>query len=236
MSGTEAVPAPVRVLVVDDQQVIREGLSMMLGLLDDLEVVGAAVDGDDALRQIADHDPDVVLMDLKMPVRNGIDTITEMRARGSRARVVVMTTYDEDEWVFSALRAGALGFLTKDVGATEIRSAIMAVAAGRAQLDPGVQRKLLEMLTAGSGFGTAQAAERAPAPLPGLTARECEILDEIAQGLDNNQIAERLSISLATVKTHINHLLSKTGCTNRAGLVIYAYEAGRVDPRPGGSP
>ena len=230
MTGTVAAPSTVRVLIVDDQQVIREGLTMMLGLLDDLEVVGAAVDGDDALSQIADHDPDVVLMDLKMPGRNGIDTIREMQARGNRARVVVMTTYDEDEWVFSALRAGALGFLTKDVGATEIRSAIMAVAAGRAQLDPTVQRKLLDMLTAGSSFGIGAAAEPAPAPVPGLTARECEILDEVAQGLDNNQIAERLSISLATVKTHINHLLSKTGCTNRSGLVIYAYEAGRVAP------
>ena len=231
MTGAEAVPPPVRVLVVDDQQVIREGLTMMLGLLDDLEVVGAAVDGDDALRQIVDHDPDVVLMDLKMPGRNGIDTIRAMKERGSRARVVVMTTYDEDEWVFPALRAGALGFLTKDVGAAEIRNAIVAVAAGRAQLDPVVQRKLLDMLAAGAGFGTAPAPEPAPASVPGLTARECEILDEIVQGLDNNQIAERLSISLATVKTHINHLLSKTGCTNRAGLVIYAYEAGRVDPR-----
>lgn len=235
MTGTGTVPSTVRVLIVDDQQVIREGLSMMLGLLDDLEVVGAAVDGDDALRQIADRDPDVVLMDLKMPGRNGIDTIRAMKERGSRARVVVMTTYDEDEWVFAALRAGALGFLTKDVGATEIRSAIVAVATGRAQLDPTVQRKLLEMLTAGAGFGTAPPPERAPAPVAGLTARECEILDEVAQGLDNHQIAERLSISLATVKTHINHLLSKTGCTNRAGLVIYAYEAGRVDPRTDGS-
>lgn len=232
---TPAARTAVRVLIVDDQQVIRDGLTMMLGLLDDLEVVGAAVDGDDALRQITEHDPDVVLMDLKMPGRNGIDTIREMQARSSRARVVVMTTYDEDEWVFSALRAGALGFLTKDVGATDIRSAIMAVAAGQAQLDPMVQRKLLQMLTAGSSFGAAPAVELAPAPVSGLTARECEILDEIAQGLDNNQIAERLSISLATVKTHVNHLLSKTGCTNRAGLVIYAYEAGRVAPQPDAS-
>ena len=231
MTGTEVVPSPVRVLIVDDQQVIREGLTMMLGLLDDLEVVGAAADGDDALDQITDHDPDVVLMDLKMPGRNGIDTIREMQARGSRARVVVMTTYDEDEWVFSALRAGALGFLTKDVGATEIRSAILAVATGRAQLDPLVQRKLLDMLTAGSSFGTAPTLESAAAAAPGLTTREHEVLDEIARGLDNKQIAERLSISLATVKTHINHLLSKTGCTNRSGLVIYAYEAGRVEPQ-----
>ena len=109
-SATVVPPPPIRVLIVDDQRVIREGLTMMLSLLDDLEVVGTAVDGNDALRQIADHDPDVVLMDLKMPGRNGIETIHEMRATGSRAGVVVMTTYDEDEWVFSALQAGALGF------------------------------------------------------------------------------------------------------------------------------
>ena len=127
---------PVRVLVVDDQKVVREGLAMLLGLLDGIEVVGTAVDGADALRQVEGLDPDVVLMDLGMPVLDGVAATRQLAERGSRARVVVLTTYADDEWVFGALQAGARGFLTKDAGADEIRAAVLSVAAGDAQLDP----------------------------------------------------------------------------------------------------
>ena len=144
---------PVRVLVVDDQKVVRDGLAMMLGLLDGIEVVGVAVDGADALRQVDDIDPDVVLMDLSMPTMDGVEATRQLAARGARARVVVLTTYADDQWVFGALQAGARGFLTKDAGADEIRTAVLSVAAGEAQLDPSVQRRLLEALASGAHVG-----------------------------------------------------------------------------------
>ncbi len=217
---------PVRVLVVDDQKVVRDGLAMMLGLLDGIEVVGVAVDGADALRQVQDLDPDVVLMDLSMPTMDGVEATRQLVARGARARVVVLTTYADDQWVFGALQAGARGFLTKDAGADEIRTAVLSVAAGEAQLDPSVQRRLLEALASGAHVGIQPTA---PEPVDdGLTARELEVLTEIARGLSNTEIAQRLFVSEATVKTHVNHLLAKTGCRDRAALVAYAYRTGRV--------
>lgn len=217
---------PVRVLVVDDQKVVRDGLAMMLGLLDGIEVVGVAVDGADALRQVQDLDPDVVLMDLSMPTMDGVEATRQLAARGSRARVVVLTTYADDQWVFGALQAGARGFLTKDAGADEIRTAVLSVAAGDAQLDPSVQRRLLEALASGAHVGT-QPAVSEPVD-DGLTARELDVLTEIARGLSNTEIAQRLFVSEATVKTHVNHLLAKTACRDRAALVAYAYRTGRV--------
>ena len=217
---------PVRVVVVDDQKVVRDGLAMMLGLLDGIEVVGVAVDGADALRQVQDLDPDVVLMDLSMPTMDGVEATRQLVARGARARVVVLTTYADDQWVFGALQAGARGFLTKDAGADEIRTAVLSVAAGEAQLDPSVQRRLLEALASGAHVGIQPAA---PEPVDdGLTARELEVLTEIARGLSNTEIAQRLFVSEATVKTHVNHLLAKTACRDRAALVAYAYRTGRV--------
>jgi DNA-binding NarL/FixJ family response regulator len=216
---------PVRVVVVDDQKVVRDGLAMMLGLLDGIEVVGVAVDGADALRQVQDLDPDVVLMDLSMPTMDGVEATRQLVARGARARVVVLTTYADDQWVFGALQAGARGFLTKDAGADEIRTAVLSVAAGDAQLDPSVQRRL-EALASGAHVGIQPAA---PEPVDdGLTARELEVLTEIARGLSNTEIAQRLFVSEATVKTHVNHLLAKTACRDRAALVAYAYRTGRV--------
>jgi DNA-binding NarL/FixJ family response regulator len=217
---------PVRVLVVDDQKVIREGLSMMLGLLDGIEVVGAAVDGADALRQVSRLDPDVVLMDLSMPTMDGVEATRQLAAQGTRARVVVLTTYADDQWVFGALQAGARGYLTKDASAEQIRHAVLAVAAGDAQLDPSVQRRLLEALASGqpSGVGGPQ-----PDPIDdGLTSREVDVLTQIARGLSNTEIAGELFVSEATVKTHVNHLLAKTGCRDRAALVAYAYRTGRA--------
>lgn len=217
---------PVRVLVVDDQKVVRDGLAMMLGLLDGIDVVGVAVDGADALRQVDDVDPDVVLMDLNMPTMDGVEATRQLAARGARARVVVLTTYADDQWVFGALQAGARGFLTKDAGADEIRTAVLSVAAGDAQLDPSVQRRLLEALASGAHVGIQPAAPETVDDR--LTARELDVLTEIARGLSNTEIAQRLFVSEATVKTHVNHLLAKTACRDRAALVAYAYRTGRV--------
>jgi len=218
---------PIRVLVADDQKVVRDGLAMLLGLLDGIDVVGTAVDGADAVRQALDSEPDIVLMDLNMPTVDGVEATRRLVEAGARARVVVLTTYADDDWVFRALQAGARGFLTKDAGAAEIEQAITTVAAGQAQLDPSVQRRLLEALAAGATLGVAPAG--GPATVEdGLTARESEVLVEIAAGYSNAEIAERLFVSEATVKTHVNHLLAKTGCRDRAALVAYAYRTGRV--------
>jgi DNA-binding NarL/FixJ family response regulator len=200
---------------------------MLLGLLDGIEVIGTAVDGADAVRQTLAADPDIVLMDLNMPTVDGVEATRQLVEQGARARVVVLTTYADDDWVFRALQAGARGFLTKDAGAAEIEQAITTVAAGQAQLDPSVQRRLLEALASGAKLGVAE-PPAPPAVQDGLTAREAEVLVEIAQGQSNAEIATRLFVSEATVKTHINHLLAKTGCRDRAALVGYAYRTGRI--------
>ncbi|MEU8817313.1 response regulator transcription factor [Actinoplanes sp. NPDC048796] len=214
----------VTVLIADDQKVVRDGLAMMLGLLDGLTVVGTALDGADALRQVALLDPDVVLMDLNMPGVDGVEATTRLAAAGSRSRVVVLTTYADDTTVFRALQAGARGYLTKDAGAEDIQQAILTVAAGEAQLDPSVQRRLLEALAGGAPYGVAPV----PGDDSGLTAREEDVLREIAQGHSNSEIAARLHVSDATVKTHVNHLLAKTACRDRAALVAYAFRTGRA--------
>jgi DNA-binding NarL/FixJ family response regulator len=219
--------APIRVLIADDQKVVRDGLAMLLGLLDGIEVIGTAIDGADAVRQALAADPDIVLMDLSMPTVDGVEATRRLVGAGARARVVVLTTYADDDWVFRALSAGARGFLTKDAGAAEIEQAITTVAAGQAQLDPSVQRRLLDALASGAKLGVAE--DTGPAPVDdGLTAREAEVLVEIAHGHSNAEIAGRLFVSEATVKTHVNHLLAKTGCRDRAALVAYAYRTGRV--------
>ena len=220
-------PAPVRVLIADDQKVVRDGLAMVLSLLEGIEVVGTAVDGADAVRQALAAEPDIVLMDLNMPNTDGVEATRQLVEAGARSRVVVLTTYADDDWVFRALQAGARGFLTKDAGASEIEEAIITVAAGQAQLDPSVQRRLLDALSSGAKLGVAAPGPREAAD-DGLTAREVEVLVEIAEGRSNTEIAGRLFVSEATVKTHVNHLLAKTGCRDRAGLVGYAYRSGRV--------
>jgi DNA-binding NarL/FixJ family response regulator len=225
------------VLVADDQKVVREGLTALLGLLPGIEVVGAATDGDDAVRQAAELGPDVVLMDLNMPRCNGVEATERLRETRPGVRVVVLTTYSDDAWVFSALQAGARGFLTKDAGAQEIRRAIIDVAAGEAQLDPSVQRRLLEALGSGQRLAVAGAGEASapakddPSPVPDqLTPREVEVLGQIAAGLANAEIAEALFVSEATVKTHINHIFAKTGSRDRAQLVAYAFRHGLAQP------
>lgn len=217
--------AEVRVLIADDQKVVRDGLSMILGLLEGIKVVGAAVDGADAVRQAQMLGPDVVLMDLHMPVMNGVEATDILSQQTPAPKVVVLTTYADDQWVFSALRAGARGFLTKDAGAEEIKHALVTVAAGEAQLDPTVQRRLLDALARGDHAGLiAEAGDAQPPERPhGLTPRETDVLVLVAEGLSNGEIADRLFVSDSTVKTHINHLLAKTGMRDRAQLVGFAF-------------
>jgi DNA-binding NarL/FixJ family response regulator len=228
--------APVRVLIADDQKIVREGLVSLLRLLPGIDVVGAATDGDDAVRQATALHPDVVLMDLNMPHCNGVQATEQLRDLHPAIRVVVLTTYADDAWVFSALQAGARGFLTKDAGADEIHRAIVTVAGGGAQLDPSVQRRLLDALSHGDRLAVAgqaagptgtTAAPGTPGPPPGdLTPREAEVLGHIAAGLSNAEIAAVLFVSEATVKTHINHIFSKTSLRDRAQLVAYAFKKG----------
>jgi DNA-binding NarL/FixJ family response regulator len=224
--------APVRVLIADDQKIVREGLVSLLSLLPGIDVVGAATDGDDAVRQALALRPDVVLMDLNMPRCNGVEATEQLRDRQPGTRVVVLTTYADDDWVFAALQAGARGFLTKDAGAEEIHRAIATVASGDAQLDPSVQRRLLDALASGQRLAVAgQPAPPAPDPHPGeLTPREAEVLGHIAAGLSNTEIAAALFVTEATVKTHINHIFTKTSLRDRAQLVRYAYQHGLVRP------
>jgi DNA-binding NarL/FixJ family response regulator len=216
----------VRVLVADDQKVVREGLVSLLGLLPGLQVVGAAVDGEDAVRQALDLHPDVVLMDLNMPRCNGVEATERLREAQPETGVVVLTTYADDAWVFSALQAGARGFLTKDAGAQEIHRAITAVAAGQAQLDPSVQARLLDALGRGHLATPNRGPDIGTAPPDGLTPREIEVLTQIAAGLSNAQIAAALFVSEATIKTHINHIFAKTALRDRAQLVGYAFKHG----------
>lgn len=212
----------IRVLVADDQRVVREGLATLLGLLAGVEVVGTAADGNEALALAIQLRPDVVLMDLRMPHCDGVEATRRLREHNASIKVLVLTTYADDRSVIDALRAGARGYLTKDVGPTEIREALQRVTRGQAAIDPAVQQHLLDAITA------SQAGPPEPAPqLPGgLTAREAEVLSLIARGLSNTEIADRLVVSETTVKSHINHLFAKTGVRDRAQAVSYAYQHG----------
>ncbi|MFC5835826.1 response regulator [Nonomuraea insulae] len=221
----------LRVMVADDQAAVREGLVTLLDLLPDLEVVGAAADGEQALALVDQHAPDVVLMDLRMPRIDGIEATRQIRARHPATQVVVLTTYVDDTSILDALRAGALGYLTKDAGRDHIRRALHTAAAGHAVLDPAVHARLLAAAAAGESATASRDASAEPGPLPdGLTPREAEVLGLIAAGLSNSRIARRLFISEATVKTHINHLFAKIGASGRAQAVTYAYQHGLRPP------
>nr|WP_308222440.1 response regulator transcription factor [Kitasatospora sp. A2-31] len=242
MSGRDG-PRPTRVLVADDQTVVREGIVMLLGLLPGIEVVGAAADGEEAVALVERHHPDVVLMDLRMPRCDGVEATRRIRAAHPETEVVVLTTYADDDSLFPALRAGARGYLTKDAGGEEIARAIADVRSGAAGLSPQVQLRLLERLADEPGAAAPPSSAppssappvgappgpsaAPPAELPdGLTAREAEVLALIAGGLSNAEIAQRLFVSPATVKTHINNLFAKTAVRDRAQAVAYAFRHG----------
>jgi DNA-binding NarL/FixJ family response regulator len=229
MTGADGTAAgPVRVLLADDQRVVREGLALLLGLLPGVEVAGAAADGEEALALAAQLHPDIVLMDLRMPRCDGVEATRLLRERAPEIAVIVLTTYADDRSVLDALRAGARGYLTKDAGAAELQQALRQVRSGQAVIDPAVQRHLVEAIADGPA-----AAREVPAPqLPdGLTPREAEVLSLIAGGLSNAEIAARLVVSEATVKSHVNHLLAKTGARDRAQAVGYAFRH-RLAPPP----
>ena len=214
---------PLRVVVADDQTTVREGLVTLLGLAPGIQVVGAAADGAQAIALTAELHPDVVLMDLGMPVVDGVTATGRIRAEHPETQVVVLTTFADDTNILAALHAGALGYLTKDAGRAQIARALHTAAAGQAVLDPAVHARLL---AAATGQRTAPPGPAAPLP-DGLTAREAEVLALIAAGLTNTQIAGRLYITEATVKTHINHLFSKDRNTRpRAGRQL------RLPPPP----
>lgn len=216
-----------RVVVADDQTVVREGIVMLLGLLPGIEVVGSAGDGEEALRLVAELAPDVVLMDLRMPRCDGVEATRRVCAEHPGTRVVVLTTYADDDSLFPALRAGARGYLTKDADAEEILRAVEGVMSGDAGLSPQVQRRLLDRLA-----DRDEPRQETTGPLPdGLTPREAEVLALVAEGLSNPEIARRLTIAPATVKTHINNLFAKTAVRDRAQAVRYAYRHGIAAPR-----
>ncbi len=222
---TEAEPSPrLRVLVVDDQAQVRAGFATILQRQDDLEVVGEAADGVEALEAVARTRPDVVLMDVRMPRMDGIAATRQLRIRHPAVRVVVLTTYDLDEYLLEALRAGASGFLLKDVRAEQLPGAVRAAASGDVLLSGEPTRRLAETFIPSS---------RKPSlRVTGLPARELEVLRLVAAGLSNAEIAAALYLGETTVKTYVSRLLARFGVRDRVGLVIVAYEEGVVAPHP----
>jgi DNA-binding NarL/FixJ family response regulator len=215
----------VRVLLADDQELVRAGFAMILEARDDIAVVGEAADGQEAVELAATTDPDVVLMDVRMPRLDGIEATRRIVDSGSRARVVMLTTFDLDEPVFAALRAGASGFLLKDIRPAELAEAVRVVARGEALLAPTVTRRLLDRFAAGLPAEPSQSAR-----LDVLTAREAEVLTLVARALTNAEIGERLFLTQATVKTHVSAILMKLGLRDRVQAAVFAYETGLVRP------
>jgi DNA-binding NarL/FixJ family response regulator len=214
----------IRVLVADDQALVRSGFRLILEARDDIEVVGEAEDGAEAVELARRVDPDVILMDVRMPKLDGVEATRRLTAAGSRARVVILTTFDLDEYVHEAIRAGASGFLLKDVQPAQLVDAVRVIAAGEALLAPTVTRRLLDR------FAHALPDEKPPPSLEGLTARELEILRLVAAGLSNAEIAEQLVVTEATVKTHVSSVLRKLHLRDRVQAVVAAYDAGLVQP------
>jgi DNA-binding NarL/FixJ family response regulator len=212
----------IRVLLADDQALVRGGFGMILDSRDDVDVVGEAEDGLEALALAAELAPDVILMDVRMPKLDGVEATRRIVASGSKARILILTTFDLDEYVYEAIRAGASGFLLKDVQPVELVDAIRVVAAGNALLGTTVTKRLLERFTDGAPHATP------PPALDGLTDREREILALMAAGLSNSEIAERLVVGGTTVKTHVSSILRKLGVRDRVQAVIVAYDAGLV--------
>ncbi len=217
-AGHDAGPAPTRVAIVDDQELVREGFALILGAQGDLDVVGTAADGLEALTLCRLQRPDVVLLDLRMPRLDGLGAIPRILADRPRTRVLVLTTFPDDEYVVRALRAGARGFLLKDSPRASLVSAVRSVAAGEVVLDASVTPPLVAGLPGGAE-AHAEAVAR-------MTSREQDVLRCVARGLNNAEIASSLHISETTVKTHLSRLLTKWGARDRIGLVVMAHEAG----------
>ncbi len=220
----------VSVAIADDQALVREGFRMILDAREDIEVVGEAGDGGEAVELIARVQPDVVLMDVRMPGVDGLEATERIVASGSAAKVIVLTTYDLDEYVFTALRAGASGFLLKDVRPQELADAVRVVARGDALLAPTVTRRLLDRL-AGTLPGSSAAPPRLEELGDELTKRELEVMRLVALALSNAEIAARLTVSEPTVKTHVSSILRKLGLRDRVQAVVLAYDVGLVQPR-----
>jgi DNA-binding NarL/FixJ family response regulator len=223
---------PVTVVVADDQSAVREGLVLLLGTLPGITVAGEAADGDAAVQLVATVQPQVVLMDLNMPGCDGVAATARITAEHPGTRVVVLTTYADDESIIRALQAGALGYLTKEATRAEIGRAVHAAAAGQAILDPGVQQRLLSAAARAPGAPGVPAAPGVPGAGADdeLTPREAEVLRLIAAGQSNREIARTLFVSEATVKTHVNRIFAKTGSRDRAQATGYAYTHGYADP------
>ena len=225
MTGNE----PINVLLVDDQPLLRMGFRLILEGEDDLRIVGEASDGADAVRQVRALNPDVVLMDVRMPVLDGIEATRAITAAGSCARIIILTTFDVDEYAFAGLQAGASAFLLKDVAPSELIHAVRVVASGDAVVAPRVTQRLLETYVRGAGRPAPPTS--APDPLlADLTPRETEMLEAMAEGLSNAEIAHRYFLSEATVKTHVRRILTKLHLRDRVQAVVYAYETGLVVP------
>ncbi|MGW6508743.1 response regulator [Streptomyces niveus] len=212
---------PVRVVLADDQPLVRSGLRLVMADHPDLEVVGEAATGAEAVQLVRDTGPDVVVMDIRMPGMDGIEATRLITAGPTSTRVLVLTTFDEDEYVYGALRAGASGFVVKDMALNDILAAIRVVAAGDALIAPGITRRLIADFAG-------RPPQRSPRPVAGITEREREVLTLIGRGLTNTEIAEDLFITVATAKSHVSRLLTKLGARDRVQLVITAYETGLV--------
>lgn len=215
----------IRAVIADDQMMVREGFSVLLNAQPDIEVVGEAVDGQDAIDKVMALEPDIVLMDIRMPVLNGIEATRQIVRTELSTRVLVLTTFDLDEYVYEALRAGASGFLLKDSSAHELADAVRIVASGDALLAPAITKRLI-------GEFARMGAPRGPSRdrLDDLTQRETEVLALIAQGLSNGEIATHLVVAEQTVKTHVGRILVKLGLRDRTQAAVFAYEAGLVTP------
>ncbi|MEV6578208.1 response regulator transcription factor [Streptomyces sp. NPDC051582] len=217
---------PIKVMIADDQMMVRQGFTVLLNAQPDIEVVGQAVDGADAVAKVAALGPDVVLMDIRMPGMGGIEATSVITAApGSTVKVLVLTTFDLDEYVYEALRAGASGFLLKDASADQLAEAVRVVAAGEALLSPNITKRLI---TEFSRMGAPRAPSKAR--IDELTERETEVLSLIAQGLSNAEIAAHLVVAEQTVKTHVGRILVKLGLRDRTQAAVFAYETGLVRP------
>ncbi len=221
MSDAEAI----RIVVADDHEVVRSGFAELLDTQDGFEVVGTASDGRQAVKVSRELEPDVVLMDIRMPGMDGIEATRQLASVGAAPRVLVLTTFDLDEYVYDALRAGASGFLLKDVTAERLIDAVRVIAAGEALLSPGVTRRLISEFAQRPAAGT-----RSTAALDELTPRETEVLRLVAEGLSNTEVAARLVVTDETVKTHVSRILAKLGLRDRTQAVVAAYESGLVVP------